>query len=105
MKIATKILNYAGYLIGCNVLGTWFAKLYWSLFKFLTDEDYASEHPRMYLLKFGAALAFGTILALVIVWYPLTKAFEWINRKIDSHFDKEKEDEEDDFEDDYDFLK
>ena len=91
MKIAVKILNYAGYLYGCNVLGNWFYKFY-----------YAEEHPKMYIAKLVAVLVIGILLGLAIIWYPLTKIWKWINNKIDEHFDRKKDDEEDDFDD---FLK
>lgn len=97
MKIAVKVLNYAGYLMGCSVLGNWFYKFYYGLFGFMTDETYAKDHPKMYIAKVVAVMVVGILLALAIIWYPLTKAFEWINSKIDIFFDKKEDDEEDDF--------
>lgn len=95
MKILLKVLNYAGYLIGCSVLGDWFGKVYYKIpwFGFVSDADYAEEHPYMYLIKLAGVIAAGTLLALAIIWYPLTKLMNWINSKIDKHFDKTEEDE------------
>lgn len=94
MKIALKILNYSGYLIGCNQLGNWFGKLYWSLFPFVKDETYAEEHPKAYVAKVVGLMVLGILIALAIIWYPLTKGMEWINNMIDKHFDKHEEDDD-----------
>ena len=93
MKIAVKVLNYAGYLIGCNVLGNWFSQFYYSLFGFIKDETYAEDHPKMYIAKVVAVMVIGILLGLAVIWYPLTKLMEWIDDKIDKHFDKKEEDE------------
>ena len=97
MKILVKTLNYVGYLAGCGVLGNWFYKAYYSLFGFITDETYAEEHPKMYIAKLVACMVSAILIALAIIWYPLTKVWEWINKKIDEHFEKKevKDDDED----------
>ena len=95
LKIAVKVLNYAGYLYGCNVLGNWFARFYYGLFGFIQDEQYAAEHPKMYTAKVVAVMVIGILLALAIIWYPMTKLMEWINDKIDDFFKKEEDDDED----------
>ena len=97
MKILLKAMNWLGYIFGCSVLGNLFAKLYWSLFKFASDVDYAEKHPKMYLLKFFVVLVLWIVLALALIWYPLTKLMGWISRKIDVHFDKKDDEEDDDF--------
>ena len=101
MKIAVQILNYAGYLIGCNVLGNWFYKFYYGLFGFIKDETYAEEHPKMYIAKLIGVMVVGILIGLAVIWYPLTKLWKWLNSKIDEFFDREKEDEE---VDEFDFL-
>ena len=96
MKIVVKTLNYAGYLIGCKVLGDYWYKAFYGLFGFITDETYAEEHPKMYLAKLVGVMVAGILLALAIIWYPLTKLMELINSKIENFFKKEKKDDEDD---------
>ena len=103
VKIAVKTLNYVGYLIGCSTLGDWFGRFWWSLWGFIKDEDYRDEHPNMYTAKVLLLMVIGILLALAIIWYPLTKLMEWINNKIDEHFDKKKEDDFD-VDDEFDFL-
>ena len=97
IKVICKILNYAGYLVGCTVLGDWFGKMYYGLplFRFISDADYAEEHPKMYLLKVAGVIAAGTLLALAIVWFPLTKAMKWIDDLIEKHFEKKEVENED----------
>lgn len=95
LQIAVKILNYAGYLYGCNVLGSWFTRFYYGLFGFIKDEQYAADHPKMYIAKVVAVMVIGILLALAIIWYPLTKLMEWIDDKIDEFFKKKEEKEED----------
>ena len=97
MKIAVKILNYAGYLMGCNVLGTWFYRFFYGMFGFLTDETYAKEHPKMYIAKAVGVMVVAILLALAIIWYPLTKVWQWLNGKIDDFFGKKEDEEHDDF--------
>lgn len=99
MKTILHVLNYAGYYTGLLAGGTLFSRLWWGLWKFASDEDYASNHPKMYLLKFFAVFLLGTALVIAIVWWPLTKLMEFIDSKID------KTDKEDfDVDDEFDFL-
>lgn len=97
LKFAAKILNYAGYLVGINVLGSWFADFYYGLFGFISDEQYATEHPKMYILKVIAVMLLGSAIAMAIIWWPLTKIMEWIDDKIDKFFDKDKEEDDEDW--------
>lgn len=90
MKTILHILNWAGYYTGIAVGGTIFSKLWWGLWKFASDEDYASNHPKMYLLKFFVVMILGMVLAIAIIWWPLTKLMEFIDSKIEKP-------EEDDF--------
>ena len=95
MEIAVKILNYAGYLYGCNVLGNWFAKFYWSLFTGLTeDEEYATNHPKMFVAKVVGLMVVGILIALAIIWYPMTKLMKFIDGKIEKYFKEDEEDED-----------
>lgn len=91
MKTILHILNWVGYYTGLWAGATIFSNLWWGLWKFVSDEDYANNHPNMYLLKFFAVLILGMALVLGIVWWPLTKLMELIDSKIDGP-------EEDDFE-------
>ena len=91
VKIAVKTLNYVGYLIGCNALGNWFGQLWWSLWAFIKDETYAEEHPKMYIAKLVLLMVIGILIALAIIWYPLTKIMEWIDGKINEHFEKDED--------------
>lgn len=95
LKVVLKSFNYAVYLIGCSVFGDWFAKFYYGLFGFITDADYAEQHPKMYIAKLIGVMVIGIVLATAVVWYPLTCLMEWLNKKIDKHFDDK--DEKDDW--------
>lgn len=91
MNFLLHVLNYVGYFTGLSVGATIFSNVWWKLWKFVSDEDYANNHPRMYLFKFFAVLALEMIVAMAIIWYPLTKIMQWIDAKIDSNEDEENE--------------
>ena len=93
MKLFLHVLNYVGYYAGLTAGVTLLSTIWWKLWKFASDEDYASNHPKMYLLKFFAVLGLEMVVGIAVIWYPLTKLMEWIDGKIDSDKEKEEDDE------------
>ena len=91
MKLFLHVLNYVGYYAGLTAGATLLSKIWWKLWKFASDEDYASNHPKMYLLKFFTVLALEMVVALAVIWWPLSKLMEWIDSKIDSSEEKDEE--------------
>ena len=89
-RLGLHAVNWLGYFIGIDIGSTLFSKIWWKLWKFVSDEDYASNHPKMYLLKFVAVLLLGFGIGMAIVWYPLSKLMEWIDSKIDTYADEKE---------------
>lgn len=93
-KLILHVTNWTGYLTLCGVGGKLVSKLFEKLFGgFLKDEDYANNHPWVYLLGVIGILLLAVAFATAIVWYPLTKLMHWIDSKI------EKIPDEDEFDD------
>lgn len=89
-RIGLHVTNWVGYLIANSLLGSLWGKLFGFLFKgFLTDEAYAKQHPKKYLLGAIGIILLSVLSGLVIIWWPLTKLMEFFTKKIEDLDDKE----------------
>lgn len=83
-RFALHITNYVGYLTACGVLGSLWGRLFGFIFEdFLSDEDYAVEHPKKWILGFFAIL----ILAFISGYLLIKKPLDWLVSKFDKKID------------------
>lgn len=90
-----KAANTVGY-IGASVVGgkLWGSLWAWIWRDFTSDENYAEEHPKMFLFKVLLILVSGAVLSMAIVSWPLKKLYFWIDSKIEGLNKKETKEED-----------
>ena len=90
-RIVLHVTNWTGYLVANSLLGDLWGRLFGFLFKgFLTDEGYAAEHPKKYLLGVIGVMVLAIFSGMIVIWWPLTKLMEFFTEKIEDLSDEKE---------------
>lgn len=90
-KILLHVTNWVGYYIAIGTLGDLWGKLFGYLFEgFLSDESYAAEHPKKYLLGAIGITLLAIVSGLIVIWAPLNYLMKKIDNKIEDHFEEDE---------------
>lgn len=91
-KMVLHITNWIGCYTASYLLGGLWGKLFGFLFKdFLSDEGYATEHPKKYLLGAIGIILLAFLSGLLLISKPISWIMSKIDNKIEEHFDDEEE--------------
>ena len=84
-RLGLHVTNWVSYLVANSLLGKLWGTLFGFLFKgFLTDEAYAEQHPKKYLLGAIGIVILCLLSGCLIIWWPLTKLMEFFDLKIEN---------------------
>ena len=91
-KMILHITNWIGCYTASYLLGGLWGKLFGFLFKdFLSDEGYATEHPKKYLLGVIGIMLLALLSGLLLISKPIGWVMSKIDNKIEEHFEDEEE--------------
>lgn len=91
-KMVLHITNWIGCYTASYLLGSLWGKLLGFLFKdFLSDEGYATEHPKKYLLGVIGIILLAFLSGLLLISKPIRWVMSKIDNKIEEHFEDENE--------------
>ena len=83
-KIILHVTNWVGYYIAIGTLSDLWGKLFGYLFEgFLSDESYAAEHPKKYLLGVIGILLLAILSGYVVIYMPLSYLMKKLDNKIE----------------------
>lgn len=83
-KIILHVTNWVGYYIAIGTLSDLWGKLFGYLFEgFLSDESYAAEHPKKYLLGVIGILLLAILSGYVVIYMPLSYLMKRLDNKIE----------------------
>ena len=83
-KIILHVTNWVGYYIAIGTLSDLWGKLFGYLFEgFLSDESYAAEHPKKYLLGVIGILLLAIVSGYVVIYMPLSYLMKKLDNKIE----------------------
>lgn len=83
-KMILHVTNWVGYYIAIGTLGDLWGKLFGYLFEgFLSDESYAAEHPKKYLLGVIGILLLAILSGYVVIYMPLSYLMKKLDNKIE----------------------
>lgn len=90
-KILLHVTNWVGYYIAIGTLSDLWGKLFGYLFEgFLSDESYAAEHPKKYLLGAIGITLLAIVSGLIVICAPLSYLMKKIDSKIEDHFEEDE---------------
>ena len=90
-RIALHVTNWVSYLVANALLGKLWGMLFGFLFRgFLTDEGYAADHPRKYLFGVIGIILLAVLSSLLVIWWPLSKLMEFLDKKIEDVADEKE---------------
>ena len=90
-RTALKVTNMVAHMVASGLLGWFWGKLFSYLFRgFLSDDTYASEHPRKYLFGAIGILVLMNLSLVLVISLPLG----WLKGKVDDRIDKFCDDKE-----------
>lgn len=90
-KILLHVTNWVGYYIAIGTLSDLWGKLFGYLFEgFLSDESYAAEHPKKYLLGAIGITLLAIVSGLIVIHAPLSYLMKKIDSKIEDHFEEDE---------------
>ena len=88
-KIILHVTNWVGYYIAIGTLSDLWGKLFGYLFEgFLSDESYAAEHPKKYLLGVIGILLLAVSSGLLVIYMPLSYLMKKLDNKIEDFADE-----------------
>ena len=91
-KMILHVTNWVGYYIAIGTLGDLWGKLFGYLFEgFLSDESYAAEHPKKYLLGVIGIILLALLSGLLLIAKPISWIMSKIDNKIEEHFEDKNE--------------
>ena len=91
-KMVLHITNWIGCYTALYLLGGLWGKLFGFLFEdFLSDEGYATEHPKKYLLGVIGIILLALLSGLLLISNPISWIMSKIDNKIEEHFEDEEE--------------
>ena len=87
-RMALHITNWVTYLVANSLLGKLWGRLFGYLFRgFLTDEAFAEQHPKKYLLGAIGVAILAIASSMLIIWFPLTQLMNFFDKKIEDFAD------------------
>lgn len=85
------VTNWVGFVVANAILGKLWGMLFGFLFKgFLTDEAYAEQHPKKYLLGAIGIILLAVLSSFIVIYYPLRALSEFLDKKIDDLADEKE---------------
>ena len=88
-RIILHVTNWVGYYIAIGTLSDLWGKIFGYLFEgFLSDESYAAEHPRKYLLGVIGILLLAILSGYVVIYMPLSYLMKKLDTKIEDFADE-----------------
>lgn len=88
-RIILHVTNWVGYYIAIGTLSDLWGKLFGYLFEgFLSDESYAAEHPRKYLLGVIGILLLAILSGYIVIYMPLSYLMKKLDNKIEDFADE-----------------
>lgn len=87
-RFGLHVTNWVAYVVSCSLLGKLWGTLFGFLFRgFLTDEGYAAEHPKKYLLGAIGIILLAVVSGMIVVVLPLKLLVNKMDSKIDEFAD------------------
>ena len=88
-RIILHVTNWVGYYIAIGTLSDLWGKIFGYLFEgFLSDEGYATEHPKKYLLGVIGILLLAILSGYVVIYMPLSYLMKKLDNKIEDFADE-----------------
>ena len=88
-RIILHVTNWVGYYIAIGTLSDLWGKIFGYLFEgFLSDEGYATEHPKKYLLGVIGILLLAILSGYVVIYMPLSYLMKKLDTKIEDFADE-----------------
>lgn len=88
-RIILHVTNWVGYYIAIGTLSDLWGKIFGYLFEgFLSDESYAAEHPKKYLLGVIGILLLAILSGYVVIYMPLSYLMKKLDNKIEDFADE-----------------
>ena len=83
------LTNWIGFVVANGLLGRLWGMLFSFLFRgFLSDEAYAAEHPKKYLLGAIGIIILTVASSFIVIYWPLKTLCDFLDVKIDSFADE-----------------
>ncbi|MBO7449886.1 MAG: hypothetical protein J6U54_05905 [Clostridiales bacterium] len=90
-RIGLHVTNWVGFVVANAQLGRLWGMLFGFLFRgFLTDEGYAAEHPKKYLLGAIGIVTLCVVSSFIVIYIPLNALCEFLDKKIDNLADEKE---------------
>lgn len=90
-RIGLHVTNWVGFVVANALLGRLWGMLFGFLFRgFLTDEGYAAEHPKKFLLGAIGIVLLAVLSSFIVIYYPLKALCEFFDKKIDDLADEKE---------------